>query len=351
MFKHVCIFLVVAALLAVRVPAIEGQGNEDIRLEFTPHQSNPVLTIGETGAWDSGTVESPRVVYADQRFHMLYTGYIPQDGLVVPVIGYATSEDGISWTKHEHNPVFVPDESIAPYGISTQAVLLEGETWVIYFSPITALNMPSEKVLRATAASPVGPWTVHAEPAMIAGAAQDWDRRSLNIDTVLRTDTGYVLYYVPLAGVMTVDGMMIHVLGPGVGMAASPDGVNWTKHDDPATTTNMYAVSDPVFTKHSDYHAWDGMQVSHPVVRFATGRWEMFYAGGDANDVATGYATSEDGITWTRYGDIPIMSMQDGAGWPSSVVVLDDTYYLYYTLYMAGTKELQIGLATGTVTW
>jgi hypothetical protein len=122
---------------------------------------------------------------------MFYAGYTADLQALVPAIGYATSEDGFHWTKYESNPVFLPDESIAPYGVWNAFVILDGETWVMYFNPIIGPSSPSREILRATAPAPTGPWTVEPEAVLETSTARDWDYGCPEVDTVLRTDDGY----------------------------------------------------------------------------------------------------------------------------------------------------------------
>jgi hypothetical protein len=284
-------------------------------------------------------------------FHMLYLGWTNESGHVHAAVGYATSEDGLNWTNYESNPVFVPDQSVAPQGMLSLCVMLDGETWVMYFDQFKGAYSPSKTILRATAPSPAGPWTVDAEPVALApGGISDWDWFPPAVESVLHTDTGYILYYVPIVAI-NADG--ISYGGGGIGRATSPDGITWTKYNDPATTTGDYAVSDPVFTNNPDDQAWDSSHVGAPVVRFSEDGWEMFYYGYSGLWYSIGYATSEDGITWTRYRDAPIVSAPETGFGPGSVAVLDGTYYLYYGFSEASSWPQiggQIGVATGTVT-
>jgi hypothetical protein len=58
----------------------------------------PVLSPGPEGAWDGVRVIEPTVVVDDDRYLMYYAG-IGDDR--TSAIGLATSEDGITWTKHD----------------------------------------------------------------------------------------------------------------------------------------------------------------------------------------------------------------------------------------------------------
>lgn len=344
--------LAAVALLGARVPLVNGQDESGITIKLTPYPDlhTPVLSVGEAGEWDSSGVGFARVFHKDGMFHMLYLGWITEESTVHAAMGYATSEDGLIWTEYKSNPVFVPDQSVAPQGMLNLSAMLDGETWVIYFGQYKPF-FPSETILRATAPSPTGPWAVDPEPVVLApGAASDWDHYPLAVESVLRTDEDYVLYYTPMQS-LNADG--IYYVSGGIGRATSPDGIHWTKYDDPATTTVPYAASDPVFVKNSDYTAWDYSSVGSPVVRFSNDGWELFYYGNAGSWYSVGYATSEDGITWTRHGDAPIVADSAMGIGPSSVAVVDGTHYLYYGFAEASSWPkiaTVIGVSTGTIT-
>jgi predicted GH43/DUF377 family glycosyl hydrolase len=57
-------------------------------------------------AWDSSCTETPAVVYFKGQYYMFYTGYTDQSDIATYKIGFATSPDGISWTRQ--NPQFSP---------------------------------------------------------------------------------------------------------------------------------------------------------------------------------------------------------------------------------------------------
>jgi hypothetical protein len=343
-------FVVVIVVLAI-VPFAGAQEGPTITVSLTPYEGNPILTVGEAGAWDSGGTDRANVIYHDNVFHMFYAGYTADLQALVPAIGYATSEDGFHWTKYESNPVFLPDESIAPYGVWNAFVILDGETWVMYFNPIIGPSSPSREILRATAPAPTGPWTVEPEAVLESSTARDWDYGCPEVDTVLRTDDGYVLYYTPAYILVSPSyGVAYMSTGGGIGRATSFDGIHWIKYDDPATTGPRFSLSDPVFLRNADYSTWDWNIVGGAVVRFSDDGWEMFYYGGNGGYWRTGYATSEDGVAWTRSGDVPVVINEDGGGGPNSILVIDDTYYLYHSFITAGSPIIDVSIITGTIT-
>jgi hypothetical protein len=217
---------------------------------------------------------------------------------------------------------------------------LNGETWTIYFTP-----WPSGKlwygftgdILVATAPSPSGPWTVAAEPALTESIAPAWDSGARYFFTVTRTKDGYSMFY-----------------GAGIkaGMATSSDGVRWTRYNDPTTTSDRYAASDPVFEPSQDSKAWDRDTITQTVVRLTDKGWEMFYDGAHQGlNMSIGYATSPDGIKWTRLGDAPLLTDPNNLLYPEAVVEVNGKHYLYYVVVPPTFDQAGVGIAVATITY
>ncbi len=71
-------------------------------IHWTKYAENPLLPPGPPGSWEQNSAEGPKVIKVDSVFHMFYTGHDPALGFQ---IGYASSPDGIHWTKYSGNPV------------------------------------------------------------------------------------------------------------------------------------------------------------------------------------------------------------------------------------------------------
>lgn len=77
----------------------------DELVRFTPDRANPVFTGTDTNTWDQHIRERGFILYEDSLFKMWYTGY--RGGNDDPKsLGYATSPDGIHWTRYAGNPIF-----------------------------------------------------------------------------------------------------------------------------------------------------------------------------------------------------------------------------------------------------
>ena len=203
----------------------------------------------------------------------------------------------------------------------------DGETWVGY---VCVSSMPlsyCQASYRATAPEPTGPWTATAEPVLEIGELGNWDAGRFLPFSAVKTAQGQALYY-------------INGTFNAFGRATSPDGIVWTKYNDPTTTEKRYENSDPIMQAES---GWEQSSIGPLAVLQRGDAWEMFYTGGSGE---IGYATSADGITWTRFPGNPVLSFPSGTAYVSDVIVVDDVYYVYFH-----DQSGDIGVATGTVTW
>jgi hypothetical protein len=129
----------------------------------------------------------------------------------------------------------------------------------------------------------------------------------------------------------------------GIGLLTSPDGVTWTPHP-----------QNPVFERRLG--AWDE-SVLEPCVRFVAGRWRLWYSGfaeplGPHTSIAIGHAVSNDGVTWTRDPDGPVLSPGPAGRWNDLRVLSGDVLVRGDgTLLMAayGYSHAAIGSTVGWI--
>ena len=119
--------------------------NDEATTEASFVESDPVFQLGETGAWDSGTVHQPRVFQTADGWVMIYRGVERGSSGPTMKLGIATSSDGISWERSARNPVFEPSEvSGARQFYFANAVLLENTFFVfveVGFGRITEIYL------------------------------------------------------------------------------------------------------------------------------------------------------------------------------------------------------------------
>lgn len=75
-------------------------------ITWTKH--GKVLSRGSSGQWDDYSIYCARVIKEGSTYKMWYVG---RRASTTPRIGYATSSDGISWTKYSGNPVMIPTQN------------------------------------------------------------------------------------------------------------------------------------------------------------------------------------------------------------------------------------------------
>jgi predicted GH43/DUF377 family glycosyl hydrolase/DNA-binding MarR family transcriptional regulator len=97
-------------------------------------QYNPVIDVGLPGAPDDTHVDVPKVIKENGMYKMWYSGNDSTDDRLM----YATSFDGINWTKHG---VVLPDLGVRPNTVMKDGSIykmyyqiLDGGHWRIYYA-------------------------------------------------------------------------------------------------------------------------------------------------------------------------------------------------------------------------
>jgi beta-1,2-mannobiose phosphorylase / 1,2-beta-oligomannan phosphorylase len=119
--------------------------------------------------------------------------------------------------------------------------------------------------------------------------------------------------------------------------ATSIDGRHWQRHG---------AVLEPQLP-------WEKAALMCPsVLRDEADMYHMWYSGGERYEPdAVGYATSPDGITWTRVGDQPVLGPDPGSAWERERVAgahvfrRDGWFYIAYIGFANGFEDAAIGIA------
>ncbi|MBI4915328.1 MAG: DUF11 domain-containing protein [Acidobacteria bacterium] len=268
-------FLVFGLAIALAAPASALQ-------TWTRDAGNPLIT-------DAGSYQ-PEVVVVGGTYHMFYTfrAAFPE------VIQHRTSADGLAWSA----PVTVLQSGAAGAwdddGVYVDSVLYEGGVYKMWYTGRPA-GGGVNRIGYAT--SPDGTtWTKHAgNPVLLPGPG--WDSTYVREATVVHVGATYHMWY---AGTNAWPNYSI-------GYATSPDGIAWTKN-----------ASNPVLVPLPG--AFDDTTVYAPQVVHYGGTFHMWYSGGDgaANDRwVIGYASScdNDGVTWVREPDNPVIGLGANPSW------------------------------------
>lgn len=324
------------------------QSNAPSPMKFVAYGNNPILSAGDSVAWDALGVHTPEIVFHNNIFYLFYTGSrVPGS----KAIGLATSNDGFHFTKFTDNPVLAPDnKGFDAYSTGPPRIVKVDTGWLMYYNAMEVAGFnPGPYIGMARANDLTGPWVKNNKPVMISGKKGEWD-------------AGFVI---PSSIVVMEDGsLMMHYVGANeyyalqdfcIGMATSRDGIIWKKYDDPATMEHPFAGSDPVFNKGKESE-WDGMIVWIADIIILPDGFGMYYTGmNETHDeyiYSIGYATSEDGIHWERYAGNPIFTPEDDPYTKSlpdigcienpAILILDSICFMYYDY---GSVEVKISVA------
>lgn len=215
-----------------------------------------LIANGGSGAWDEGKLGPLNIIKMGATdYRMWYEGFAsPFVPGIATSIGYATSSDGITWTKDAGNPIFV--------------------------------------------------------------AAAAWENNEVSVSTVIWDSD---------AGVFKMWYHGGHNAGPRqIGLAYSSDGLTWTRQNSSLPVLPNGGVG-----------TWDEKHVADAsVIRLSSTDYRMWYLGVNASDVqATGYATSTDGISWTKYGSNPVFQSGTAGQWDDGTMYGLRVFYFLNTFH------------------
>jgi hypothetical protein len=182
-----------------------GYATSSDRVTWTKYAGNPVLDVGASGEWDDEGVINPMVVLEGNTYYLWYSGWDSTSTR----IGYATSSDGIIWTKFSGNPVL----DIGSTGSWDQAavlgasVIFDGVTYHMCFEGGSIMpagsSVPSDgRIGYATSPDRVT-WTKYGgNPVLERGPLGSWDDRVV-FGQVVKQGSIYHLWYSGFGGTPT----------------------------------------------------------------------------------------------------------------------------------------------------
>lgn len=307
-----------------------GDVSQTTTLNFSSVSSEPVIKRNRDL---SNRVEAGAVVFHDEQFHMFINRFDTFPDTVT--VSYATSEDGLTWTEHDGEPLLTTEDvPFADIAVTVTSALIKPDgTWVLYFHTwqTRSINLGDGVIGRAIAPCPTGPWVVDEKPVLtMSDNEEEWDGGQVSIADVIRTESGYYMYY---TGASKTGLMQI-------GLATSDDGIHWVKYDDPNTQDSL---SDPVVMNGADGE-WDERAAFNNRVIQTDQGWLMLYKniGSRTESPQVGLAFSDDGIHWTK-NETPIFGsdiIEDGT-WIGFMTLLDYENQIYlYTEHYTNSRTL-----------
>jgi len=221
----------------VPVPAFYDDFSDGI---WTKYSGNPVMVRSQPWA-ESYCICEPNVLYEDGLFRMWFSQMYPVD--YNTALGYATSPDGFTWTKHPGNPVLMREHGQVhrPHVMKHQG---------IYY----CFAVQDEQGSRGPAT--MRRWTspdgiTWGDERLVMTATQPWENRTLsNMGVIVDSDGVWRMLYTGYATGATKE------TGGSFGYAYSPDGLTWTKYEGNPVIAG-FEGGDPFLLKIGDrYYTW-----------------------------------------------------------------------------------------------
>jgi|GEM_PF-2410040 len=166
-----------------------GYATSSDGFSWSKYSGNPVLTIGSNGAWDDNMVLDPCVLKDAEGYKMWYAG---EDGSTQR-IGYATSSDGISWTKYANNPVLTlgANNNWDDVHVTIPCVLNMSGTYRMWYSGYSGQNWGIGHATSSDGKS----WTKYASNPVLSPTGGGWESHDVLSSCVVHNGTAYLMWY------------------------------------------------------------------------------------------------------------------------------------------------------------
>lgn len=300
-----------------------------------------MLSLGKAGAFDDTHIFAPSVAIVDGRFLMWYCGSsgTAHDLAEVRVpdnrwfrLGLATSKDGTRFIRHRAGPVMALEPSRR--SILTPSVLRNANGTVLREDGLIRMWFTS------AAFRGDGDDRAHAIQEATSKDGIVWSKPSpIRIEhayapSVVKVGEGYAMWFTRPG---RYPWKMFH--------ARSRDGKKWTVGEEPVLTPSQ---------------AWEHYLQIYPSVLVVDGvylMWYASYASKDRNTTAIGFAVSEDGLTWFKHRNNPVLRPAAERPWEShyvssqSVIRLEDGRFRMWYASRKKPPFKNLYFALNTAVW
>jgi hypothetical protein len=184
-------------------------------------RDEPVLDLGELGAFDENGVSYPWIVESDGQEYMYYVGWMPT--VLTPFqnhVGLAVRSPGGVWRRFSRAPL-LPRTDDEYLSLGSTSVLREGSLWRMWYTCFRRWGRAGEPkhhyVIKYAESSDGVHWR---RPGIVCIDAADTSEYAIGRPSVFRRDGLYHMWY-------SYRGVAYRI-----GYACSEDGITWTRRDD-----------------------------------------------------------------------------------------------------------------------
>ncbi len=286
------------------------------------HWSEPpriVLPPKEENGWEDD-INRPVVLKRGTDYHMWYTGQAKGHSW----IGYATSVDGINWSRQSDKPVLSPELPWEKGALMCPHVLWDEKKkeYKMWYSG----GGQNEPDAIGYATSPDGlHWKKHPQNPIFQPDKQfEWERDRVTGCQVIKEDGWYVMFYIGFRDINHAQ----------IGIARSPDGItNWQRHP-----------QNPIV--HQGKDRWDHDACYKPYAIFDGKKWLLWYNGRHAG-------LEQIGVVFHEGKDLgfPWLSKAPAKTNNAAAVLKPDSFKHFIDTFNSHDRELYAQSISNCIAW
>ena len=290
----------------------------------------PCVSLGVPGAFDDMHIFAPCVAFENGCYFMWYCGSQGQVADRVFSLGFATSADGVYFTKHSASPVYAFGDN--RHSVLTPALLRhpdgsicrEDKRLRMWFASTDFPSGNGYHTLHQTTSTNGIAWLPPTPPQL----------ENIYAPSIIKEGGTYRMWYTDL----TADAW-------GFRYAHSTDGCHWEITNTPVLELNQ---------------AWERGRLFYPTVLKADGLYIMWYGSYQEQPemkTALGMAISTDGVRWQKNPNNPVFRPDESRDWESHYTTSQSIMRLpngsWRIWYASRTRPPFIHkyFAIGTATW